>query len=494
MIMDPESKNKSQPPHSVESERGVLGSMLMEPDRVVGIFRHKFNLGPDAFHLPTHQTIMEVILELDADPKIRMDMLIIRQRLQDKGVLGDVGGVEYLEQLIDETPTAAHAEAYIEVVRQKYFLRCALQEAQLIQREAMSRMDGEALLRAIPERMVKYVDAVHREETNRQAMMVLYDRWEKAREDRLAGNSNVLSGLPTPWESVNEMTCGIDVGLYIVAGRPSAGKTTVEDCISVYLAQQGVAVARVALDMGWKGRVLQRSACRMSGVSLPKLKMGFASRMQLQAVKDVIDAIGKLPMYINENSYDVDDICSWARSMKFKHDIRLLTIDFVQLVRCRVEGKYMNRNEEIGYITSRLKKLSSDLQIPVMLLSQLSRGVKDGKKEKPPKLDDLRDSGNLEQDARCVWALWKDQRDELLEKEKQANNKLRPVWFDILKDQDGETGRIPFWMRPNYFRFDEAPPDFADTEDALLDCEAEERRETSGGVGMRREQQEELIS
>ena len=478
-------------PHSVEAERGVLGSMLLDPSRVVSLFRHKYQLEPSALYVPAHETVAEVIFEMNAEPKTILDMLTIRQRLDDRGLLNDVGGIEYLMQLMDETPTAAHAEGYIDIVRQKHFLRCAIKEARVIERQAMSEPDGEELLRAIPERMVKYVDAVHREETNEQALQKLYAQWEKAKEDREAGNENVLAGLPTPWETVNQMTCGIDVGLYIVAGRPSAGKTTLEDCISVALAQQGISVGRVALDMGWKGRVLQRSAARLSGVSLPKLKLGFASRKQLAAVQEAIKEIAPLPIFINENSYDVDDICSWARAMKFKHDIRLLTIDFVQLVRCRVDGKYMNRNEEIGYITSRLKKLSADLQIPVMLLSQLSRGLKDGK-EKPPKLEDLRDSGNLEQDARCVWALWKDQRDHLLEKEKQANNKLRPVWFDVLKDQDGETGKIPFWMRPSYFRFDEAPPDFVEDEEQESFYRAEDAREQSGEA-VYREVEEEFL-
>jgi replicative DNA helicase len=471
--------SKRELPHSVEAERGVLGSMLCDPERVVSLYRHKYSLDSSAMYVEAHVLLVEVILEMNAEPKTIVDMLTIRQRLEDKGLLGKVGGFDYFQQLLDETPTAAHADGYIEIVRQKHFLRCAIREARLIEQQAMTQVDGEVLLRSIPERLVKYVDSVHREETNAQALEVLYARWEKAKEDREAGNADVLAGLPTPWPSVNRLTCGVDVGLYIVAGRPSAGKTTVEDCITLNLAQQGIAVARVALDMGWKGRVLQRSAARLSGVSLPKLKLGFATRKQLAAVREAIMEISPLPMFINENSYDVDDICSWARAMKFKHDVRLLTIDFVQLVRCRVDGKYMNRNEEIGYITSRLKKLSADLQIPVMLLSQLSRGMKDDK-EKPPKLEDLRDSGNLEQDARCVWALWKDQRDHLLEKERQANNKLRPVWFDVLKDQDGETARLPFWMRPSYFRFDETPPDFAEDEEQESFYRSEDLREESG--------------
>lgn len=456
-----DEKGYRAPPHSVEAERGVLGSMLLDPVRVVGLYRHTYSLGVEAMFVPAHQEILRIILEMAAEPKTWIDMITIRERLEDRNVLASIGGAEYLMQLMDETPTAAHAENYVQIVREKYFLRCAVQEAKAITSEAFARSDGEALLRSIPERLVKYVDAVHREESNRQALDKLYAQWEQAKNDRDAGNDNVLAGLPTPWPSVNALTCGIDVGLYIVAGRPSAGKTTLEDNICVYLAQNGFPVGRVALDMGWKGRVLQRAAARMAGVSLPKLKLGFATQKQLASVREAIEEIAPLPMFINENSYDVDDICSWARAMRMKQDIKLLTIDFVQLVRCRVDGKYMNRNEEIGYITSRLKKLSADLQMPVMLLSQLSRGIKDGK-VRPPKLDDLRDSGNLEQDARCVWALWKDQREDLLEKEREARGKLRPVWFDVLKDQDGETGKLPFWMRPNYFRFDEAPEDFAE--------------------------------
>jgi len=465
-------------PAAVESERALIGCMLVDPENVMALVRHSMGVAPGYFFEPSHALICEALYEMDGDARRRIDLLTVAQRLKDSGSLEAAGGADYLDDCVD-SGIASHAETYALAVRDKYFLRVAIEESRKIEREAFESDDGQGLIASVPERYSRHVEMIHREESNYDAMQELLRRWTKAKEEREAGNLDVLAGLPTPWEEVNALTAGVENALIILAGRPSAGKTTLEDELATFWALKGIPVARVALDMMWKGRVLQRSVCRMAGVSLPKLKMGFGTRRQLDLIGEAMDRLKDAPLYINEGAFDVDEICSWARAMKFKYDIQAVTIDFVQLVQCRRGGKWMNRNEEIGYINSRLKKLCTDLKIPVILLSQLSRFVRDGR-VRPPRLEDLRDSGNLEQDSMQVWALYKDETKEGLEKETQ---KRRPVWFEVLKNQDGETGRIPLWMRPNYFRFEVAEPGHELDEATEYEFDMEDGEEAEEAVG-----------
>ncbi len=444
------------PAKGMESEMGAVGAMLLEPQRVVAMARIDFRLTPDDFAMNGCALVYGVLLVMDAEPKGVIDVLTVGQRLEDQGKLESAGGREFLLACMDACPTTAHAHSYLDTVKQKALLRGVEAVARSVALEARRCERADDLLRGIPERFVSLTDeAPEREESNADALDQLYSRWETAKADREAGREPELWGLPTPWPEMNRRTLGVDTGLTILAGRPSAGKTTFEDQLSVFWAQSGIPVARVALDMGWKGRLLQRSAARLASVSLPKLKAGYASRRQLADVREAVEELKKLPMFINEYDSDIDNICSWARAMSVKHGVKVLTIDFAQLVTSsRGDGKYMNRNEEVGLITRRLKKLYGDCGVRVLLLSQLARIAERSGKERAPVLSDLRDSGNLEQDAQTVWALYKDQ-------EAPESKKLRPVWCEILKSQDAECGPMAFWMRPNYFRFDESPDEFA---------------------------------
>jgi len=247
------------------------------------------------------------------------------------------------------------------------------------------------------------------------------------------------------------MMCGIEEGVTIIAGRPSQGKSTLEDEISTGLALSGVPVARVQLDMN-RRKSLARATCRIAGVSLPKLKHGFARQNQLAAVREAVQTVRSLPMYLNDKDYSLRGICSWARAMKLKHDIKMLTVDHVGLV--QVDGSFRgNDNSRISLVSSTLKALGAELGVAVVLLSQLSRGME--KESRRPQLSDLRDSGTLEQDAAKVIFVYREYRPKLLAE--LETDSRRPVWVELLKNQDGETGLLPFWLWKKYFRFELCP-------------------------------------
>ena len=267
-------------------------------------------------------------------------------------------------------------------------------------------------------------------------------------------------GLEVPWTLLNEMICGLELGVTLLAGRPSAGKTTMEDCISTHLASLGIPVGRVTLD-GSREELMARALSRKAGVSMYKLKGGFVkegSDQDLQ-VDESAEILGAYPMYITETARDIKDIISQARYWVAKHDIKLLTLDYIQQVNASEMGRSQwDTTGKVTHCSSAMKALSLELKIPVLVLCQLSRSVE--KEGRTPQLSDLRDSGGLEQDAHKVIFLYPDvsTMKEMEERdEKRSWKKRKPVWVDVMKQKDGETGRLPYILRGPYYEFEEGP-------------------------------------
>lgn len=445
------------PPHSEDAERAVLGALLIEPLRVWKI-AERMCLTAESFYVPAHRTVYGTIAAMAAEPRgvQKLDALTLTQRLDDAGKLETIGGAACIEGLIDSTPAAANAEWYLDIVRQKAALRRVLEVSRGLEAEVFACEDADRLVGEAPDRYRGILRADDRRETNREVMDRLVGRFERA-----ADGEESAMGLPTPWEDVNEILCGLEPGVTILAGRPSAGKTTVEDQIAVSLAAEGIAVGRFTLDSS-REELLTRAMCRKAGVSLPKLKAGFARQDQLDQVREARDVLEGYPLIIEDEVRELRQICTRARVWKAEFDIGLLTLDFVQLVNASDMGRSQwDKNSRVSYVSETLKGLALELGIPLLELSQLSRaGDRDGRR---PELTDLRDSGTLEQDAHKVVFVYPDRKWNKAadEREAGATKKKRATWLEVLKHKDGETGRVPLFMRPHYFLFDQAPSDFA---------------------------------
>jgi replicative DNA helicase len=276
-------------------------------------------------------------------------------------------------------------------------------------------------------------------------------------EDAAAGKKQAV-GILTPWQELNRSMLGLEVGVTIVAGRPSAGKTTLEDQVAQAAAQEGLPVYRVTMDSSHES-LLARAICRNSGVSLAKLKFGFAgkSKSNMLEVRAARDTLKSLPLFIDTKSSDIAQIRTGARRMKSKHGVGLITVDYIQLIRAAEMGRSeWDSVARVTYVSRELKALAMELNLPVVVLSQLSRLVETENRE--PKLSDLRDSGAIEQDANKVVFVYVDtkKRKEMEEKSFGATKHKRPVWFNLMKHKDGECGAVAMWMYPPYFNFDEA--------------------------------------
>ena len=437
-------------PVSVDAERGAVGCMLIEPERVVPLARDRMLLGPDAFADLASRAVCEAIYDMAAAGRWGIDVLTVGEKLRLKGDLEKIGGMMALDEFVGAPAAASHAEYYLDIVRQKYIARRIIGVSDRLIRDARVVERGDTLLRAVPDIFGEIIGEMVREEKNSDVLDRLVGRWEEARAAQNEGREVETSGLKTPWPKLNRVLGGLEPGLIVMAGRPSQGKTTVEDCISVDLASQGVGVGRVTLDMN-RERLLARAVCRKAGVSMPKLKNGYARQDQIAAVKEAAELIAGYPMWINDTDRELRAICSWARMMKMQNNIGLLTIDYVQQIQVSDGKRGWNENAEITHVSQAIKGLVGELGIPVLLLSQLNRDADRG--DRIPKLSDLRGSGSLEQDASVVIFSYKD-------KEGEEINGRTPQWLDIAKHQDGETGALEFWFRRNYFRFDEAPENF----------------------------------
>lgn len=439
------------PPMSEEAEMAVLGSVLLDPDRVLPLLGTAGTKN-EWFYIPANRQVAEAILTLAAAGKV-VDVVSVTDALRASDELEQIGGSQYLDKLVDETPTAANAEYYLGIVRLKWLLRKIITIAREVENMAMEPDATEDVLCQVQGKVATLIDDAARgrvEETNAEVMNKSIITWKDAHD-----NKKPAIGLRLPWEKMTMLSCGLEPGLIILAGRPSAGKTTIEDQVRCHLAMQGIGVAAVTLD-GTRKSLLERSIARKAGVSLPKMKFGFAGSSQLARSEEAAQTIGKYPMWIRDDLRTCGEICSFFRAMVMKYGVQLLTVDYLQLIGVPEMGRMeWQDNVRVSYISGQLKKLALALKVPVLALSQLSRAPE--REDRIPTLSDLRDSGAIEQDAEKVFFVYIDtkKRKEMEAEKPNSTKHKRPVYIDLQKHKDGSTGFIPYWMYPPYFRLDE---------------------------------------
>jgi replicative DNA helicase len=451
------------PPHSVEAEEGVLGSILLDPVNSL-LKAMEAGVCAESFYDRRHQALfsgLQAMLSANAP----MDAITIGEWLKDRNELDRCGGYDYLVRLQADTLVPAHVDYYSKIVSEKRMYRAIIEVAQKMMDDAYClERPARDLLQEFPARLARLM-ASDGSKTNAALLDAWVERMEKIK------NGELQAGLPLPWVDLDKMMCGLQPGLIMLGARPSVGKTTLAVNVVDHLARQGYPGAWVPRDMGWE-QTLVRSVIRESRVSLPRLNRGFARWSQIETVRECARLVKSWPLHAIEES-SLQAILTQARMLKLKHDIQYLVIDFLTLL--HVDGWRGERRTEIGRITGELKGLGLELGIPVILLSQLSRGsVKDGGRR--PRMDDFRESGDIEQDATQAILLSKalpedynDFKPPKKGEEKESplpvdadKRYLRGVIVDLAKNQQGETGWVEMWMRPNYFRMEEAEPGFCD--------------------------------
>ena len=437
-------------PSNVDAERIVLGSILLGNADVTML---ESALAPDAFSLEKHRRIYQRMLDLAhrGDP---VDRLTVTSELNRMHELESCDGLSYLVSLDDNTPRFQNIDSWIELIREKATLRRLIFASQ----DVMNRCTmGDQQSREILDGAEAMLLALGQNRVNGQ--------WLQPGEiiERYPGGVNAFfnpsrggTGVPTPWPIITEDLCGLHPGdLFLLAGRPSHGKTIVAMQMAHHAAMKDYGAAVISLEMS-SDSLMRRLICSVARVDSQKFRAGYLNADERLRLLRAHQAVDKLPLYVDDSHLStIPDMTAAVRKLAARHPIRLLFIDHLQLMRSVT--KYQNKHLELSEISHALKHLATKLQITVVLLSQLNRECE--RERRPPRLSDLRESGTLEEDADVVMFV---HRQEMYERDKEE---LRGVAeFIIGKQRNGPTGKRSMVFLKEFQRFDSRASDLGEEE------------------------------
>lgn len=431
------------PPHDRNAERGLLGSMIRENSIIVEV---SDMISRDAFYLDSHQRIFGVIIELNSAGK-PVDLVILAERLKAAELIVDVGGYQYLQELWEYAPTAANAMFYANIVREKFLLRRMIHACNEVLRDAYSPTGAVDDLIADAQRQILAIGNEVRASDNHKLADVIIEVHQEI--DRNARSPGGVVGVPTGLIDVDMMTGGFRKGeLIILAARPSVGKSAMAGNIARHAASEGFATLVVSLEMP-RVEWVSRWICGDAKVDSHTLRSGRLSRDQVERIQVASADLSPLPIWINDTpTQKTRNIMSAARRLKSKEGLSLIVVDYLQLI--DAEDRRVTRNEQVSAMSRALKLMARELELPVICLSQLSRGPEQ-RENKRPRLSDLRDSGAIEQDADAVLMLYR-------EKESVATDDVEIIEVIVEKQRNGPLGKVPLTFRKATMRFENHAP------------------------------------
>ncbi|PMC79757.1 replicative DNA helicase [Aerococcus viridans] len=398
-----ENLEHTTPPQSIEAEQAVLGAILLDSDVFISVLEY---VSADDFYSRANQLIFEAMEELNRDDEA-IDALTVQQKLNNMHMLENVGGYEYIFQLANDTPTAANAEYYARIVEEKSLLRKLIQASNKIARESFEQEESVSVILDEAEKSILNVA----ENRNRNGFIHIRDVVFESMQnlDDLSKNGQEVTGIPTGYPDLDAMTAGLQPEeLIILAARPAVGKTAFALNIAQNVAtkQDGV-VAVFSLEMGAESLV-NRMICAEGSINAGHLRTGQLTEDEWSDLIVASGALSEADIYIDDTpGIRVTEIRSKSRRLlKERGRLDLIVIDYLQLI----EGsgkRNENRQQEVSEISRQLKKIAKELHVPVIALSQLSRGVEQ-RQDKRPVLSDIRESGSIEQDADIVAFLYRD--------------------------------------------------------------------------------------
>lgn len=429
------------PPHNLEAEQSLLGSLLIDKDAIIKVADL---IKPEDFYKDNHEKIFEAMLDLfqDREP---IDLLSLGGKLEDKKQLQEIGGRSYLITLSNTVPTAANVRHYASIVQKKATLRRLIEASTKIAElgydeatETETTLDkAEQFLFSVSQKYLK------------QAFVNIRDVLTEAfdRIDELHKEKGKLRGLATGFASLDNILAGLQKSdLIILAARPSVGKTSLALDIARHAAVHSkTPVGLFSLEMS-KEQLVDRLICAEAGVDLWKMRTGrLSDRPEEDDFPRIGHALGVLsdaPIYIDDSATaNIMEIRTKARRLQIDHGLGLLVIDYLQLMESRT--RIENRVQEISEITRSLKAIARELNIPVLTLSQLNRAV-ETRSPAIPKLADLRESGSIEQDADVVLFIYRKAMDKTGGNLSPEERNLADIF--IAKHRNGPTGQVQLFF------------------------------------------------
>ena len=427
------------PPQDLVAEQSVLGAMMLSKDAIADVVE---TLVEADFYKPAHASVYGSIIDLygRGEPA---DAITVAGNLGKLGTLNNIGGASYLHTLVASVPTAANAEYYARIVSEKATLRRLVEAGTRITQSGYAG-NGDI------DKIVDRAQAEIFEVTNRRSKadyLPLADIIHPALEEVAAieGRGGESVGIPTGISRLDEITHGLHPGqLVIVAARPGMGKSTLGmDFARSVSIKNNMTSAFFSLEMG-RNEIVMRLLAAEAGVSLQAIRGGHMSDSEWDRVARRVGQISNAPLFIDDSpNMTMMEIRAKARRLKQRHDLKLLVIDYMQLM---TSGKRVeSRQVEVSEFSRSLKLLAKELEVPVVALSQLNRGPEQ-RQDKKPMLSDLRESGSLEQDADMV---------VLIHREETYDQETRKGEADLIlaKHRNGPTGTVPVLFQGHHSRF-----------------------------------------
>ena len=390
-----------QLPFSLEAEQSVLGAILIEPECISRVLEL---LTPDSFYRPQHKQLFTIMLGMFTAAQPIDFVTVLEQAKADRIFASDGDAKVYLTQLVQVVPSASNVEAYAKLVQEKYYMRTLIDVAKsIITNSEKSDADARGLMEFAEQKLYEIrqgKDATGLVKVDR-AIFELYDKLQRISGD----DKNQYVGIPSGFSALDSLTTGLNrTDLILLAARPAMGKSTFVMNIATNVAKQGHAVAVFSLEMS-REQLVQRMLCSDSGVNMQSVRTGTITDAELIRIASSLDPLSKASIYIDDSAgCSVAEIRSKCRRLQSRVGLDMVVIDYLQLM--QTSGKYDNRVLEISETTRKLKILARELNVPIILLSQLSRGPEQ-RTDHRPVMADLRESGAIEQDADVIMLLYR---------------------------------------------------------------------------------------
>ena len=440
------------PPYSEEAERGVLGSVLLDPASALDKCIAK-RLSAESFYDRRHQALFEQLVEM-GQANVAMDAITIAEWLKSHNALETVGGYDYLVQLQDSTLVPAHVEYYCDIVQEKSLYRRLIEHSnEIIDAAYKGEEDAELLVSHAEESLFDL--GSHGSDRIPDWKESLNSVFAEIQKDP----NEIDHGVTTGFAGLNARLRGLaKTDMIVLAARPAMGKTSLAMNIAENAAlgklaknNEGVPVGIFSLEMS-REQLVRRMLFSNAKVSMQSVQHHLTQTNHM-LLADAMDRLRKAKVYIDDTpGLEAVELRSRARRMKSRYGIELIVIDYLQLLNYSKFARD-GRQRETMAISGAIKAMAKELDVPVLVLSQLSRGP-ENRNDNIPKLSDLRDSGAIEQDADVVLLLYRksyyDQGDE--------RNADKTAYVDVAKFRHGETGRVEMIFDREYTRFADAAP------------------------------------
>ena len=368
------------PPHDLHMEMGVLGCTLLDPNRCIGECIEKLkDDGKSAFYDLRHQTIYETLSEM-FNTRLPIDLITVQQNLKDRQLLEQVGGIAYLSQLQDAVPSAANLSYYLDKIQEKYLLRKLIQTCSgVVGRIYDYEGEVEALLDEV-EKEILHVNESRAQTGTKPINTLVHDAI--ATIENYFGRQGQLGGISTGFVELDRMTDGLHGGeMIIVAARPSMGKTSLAMNIAEHVAMElKLPVGVFSLEMSAASLIL-RMMCSLARVNLRSIREGFMSESDFPKLTNAAGRLSASKLFIDDTAgLSILQLRARARRMAQQHGIKLFVIDYLQLCNSTARRAQENRQQEIADISSGIKALAKELNVPIIVLSQLNRELEKDKK------------------------------------------------------------------------------------------------------------------